>query len=154
LNTPLWVDTTCINQSDNDEKTAQVRRMDEMFSKAKGFIIWLGEEQSTDMKGLELMHRLYHAAFEQQLVDFKLVPSSQHPRFGLPVVEDPIWTAVWAIFRHPWFQRMWIVKNFSWQKSLCFALAIIDPTLHNLLPGDLIQKSPTSKCCIHRAFQP
>jgi hypothetical protein len=57
LNTPLWVDSICINQSDNDEKTVQVRRMGDIYSKAKRVIIWLGEEQSTDMKGLELMHQ-------------------------------------------------------------------------------------------------
>ena len=94
------------------------------YSKPKGVIIWLGEERSTDMEGLELMHRLYHAAFEQQQVDFKLVPSNQYPRFGLPVLEDPVWTAVWPSFDVRGSNGCGLCKNFFY---LCFALGIIGP---------------------------
>jgi hypothetical protein len=38
----LWVDALCINQSDNKEKTQQVRIMGEIYKRARRVLIWLG----------------------------------------------------------------------------------------------------------------
>ncbi|EHK48775.1 hypothetical protein TRIATDRAFT_180369, partial [Trichoderma atroviride IMI 206040] len=38
----LWVDALCINQSDNKEKTQQVRIMGEIYTRAQRVLIWLG----------------------------------------------------------------------------------------------------------------
>ncbi|KAI0892961.1 heterokaryon incompatibility protein-domain-containing protein [Annulohypoxylon nitens] len=37
----IWIDAVCINQSDPEEKTAQVRLMEDIYSKAKKTFIWL-----------------------------------------------------------------------------------------------------------------
>ncbi|OTA98060.1 hypothetical protein M426DRAFT_46756, partial [Hypoxylon sp. CI-4A] len=37
----IWVDAICINQSNSEEKTHQVRIMREIYSKAKNTTIWL-----------------------------------------------------------------------------------------------------------------
>lgn len=42
----LWVDAICINQSDNEEKSAQVPLMSFIYSRAKEVIIWLGDHKS------------------------------------------------------------------------------------------------------------
>ncbi|KAJ3526679.1 hypothetical protein NM208_g11071 [Fusarium decemcellulare] len=39
----LWVDYLCINQSDTDERSSQVRLMGEIFSHSSEVLIWLGE---------------------------------------------------------------------------------------------------------------
>jgi hypothetical protein len=39
----LWVDTICINQSDNDEKSHQVAMMLDIYRNADRVYIWLGE---------------------------------------------------------------------------------------------------------------
>lgn len=41
----FWIDALCINQSDNLEKTQQVGRMGEVFSKATAVICWLGKRK-------------------------------------------------------------------------------------------------------------
>ncbi|UZP36619.1 hypothetical protein NXS19_004435 [Fusarium pseudograminearum] len=41
--TNLWIDSICINQSDTDERNAQVRLMSQIFSDAKLMIAWLGQ---------------------------------------------------------------------------------------------------------------
>ena len=46
----LWIDAVCINQDDNDEKTAQIAVMGAIYSKARRTIIWLGED-SADTDG-------------------------------------------------------------------------------------------------------
>jgi hypothetical protein len=38
----LWIDAICINQSDNEEKSQQVRLMGEIYSKAEVVRVWLG----------------------------------------------------------------------------------------------------------------
>ncbi|KAF1997475.1 heterokaryon incompatibility, partial [Amniculicola lignicola CBS 123094] len=38
----FWIDAICINQSDNDEKGREVKRMGEIFSNATGVVVWLG----------------------------------------------------------------------------------------------------------------
>jgi hypothetical protein len=38
----LWIDQLCINQADNDERSAQVSLMSEIYKKAARVIVWLG----------------------------------------------------------------------------------------------------------------
>ena len=40
----LWIDYLCIDQSDVEERSLQVRIMGDVFSRAARVIIWLGEE--------------------------------------------------------------------------------------------------------------
>ena len=44
----LWVDSICINQTDNDEKNHQVRIMGRIFNSACMVVIWLGEQMVPD----------------------------------------------------------------------------------------------------------
>ncbi len=38
----LWIDAICINQSNNQEKSVQVRLMPEIYASAKSVVVWLG----------------------------------------------------------------------------------------------------------------
>jgi hypothetical protein len=38
----IWADALCINQKDTEEKTAQVARMNEIYSDAENVCVWLG----------------------------------------------------------------------------------------------------------------
>ena len=40
----LWVDALCINQADDDERTQQVAAMAQIYAKAAGTLVWLGED--------------------------------------------------------------------------------------------------------------
>jgi hypothetical protein len=42
LDTPVWADALCINQSDDVERTTQVRMMQDIYKRAEVVIIWLG----------------------------------------------------------------------------------------------------------------
>lgn len=41
----IWADGICINQSDLDERSCQVRIMDDIYRQARGVQIWLGEAE-------------------------------------------------------------------------------------------------------------
>ena len=40
----LWIDQICINQTDLQERSEQVRIMRQIYSKAQLVILWLGED--------------------------------------------------------------------------------------------------------------
>ena len=40
----FWIDVVCINQLDPSEKSAQVRKMQEIYGRSKEILIWLGPE--------------------------------------------------------------------------------------------------------------
>lgn len=45
----LWVDTLCINQADDDERSHQVGMMREIYENSEEVVIWLGEKEAVDM---------------------------------------------------------------------------------------------------------
>ncbi|KAN0089070.1 HET domain containing protein [Hyaloscypha variabilis] len=51
----LWVDAICINQSDNEERNAQVAMMSSIYKKAWGVIAWLGPEEDRSTEVIEIM---------------------------------------------------------------------------------------------------
>jgi Heterokaryon incompatibility protein (HET) len=42
----LWVDALCTNQNDMSERKKHVKRIGQIYAKARQVIIWLGEEIS------------------------------------------------------------------------------------------------------------
>ncbi len=43
----IWIDAVCINQDNLVEKGQQVQRMNEIYARARGVIVWLGEPTAT-----------------------------------------------------------------------------------------------------------
>ena len=54
----LWVDSLCINQADDREKTHQVGRMRRIYEKADRVLIWLGRATTDIDLLMELMSQL------------------------------------------------------------------------------------------------
>lgn len=42
----LWIDALCINQNDIEERNEHINRMAEIYQRADGVCIWLGEHMS------------------------------------------------------------------------------------------------------------
>jgi hypothetical protein len=57
---PLWVDAICINQSNDEERTTQVRMMKDIYEQANAVVVWLGpgnpDNDNTDLKTLDAIH--------------------------------------------------------------------------------------------------
>lgn len=62
----LWVDAICINQSCNEERSAQVSMMAEIYQKARNVVVWLGSSHAPpNRRGMLVMHlaRPYSASW-------------------------------------------------------------------------------------------
>jgi hypothetical protein len=51
----LWIDQICINQTNLEEKSEQIRIMSEIYSGARNVMIWLGEEDPGTEKAFGIM---------------------------------------------------------------------------------------------------
>jgi hypothetical protein len=112
---PLWADQICINQSDTQEKTHQVRMMRDIYSKADRVIIWLGNQQPQDIDGFCLANNLYGICNGKQydadegIYDFHNFECVSR---GIPTPSfNPTWTALFKILGNPWFGRVWVIQE-------------------------------------------
>jgi hypothetical protein len=53
-----WVDSLCIDQNNEEERNEQVKRMKEIYSRARAVIVWLGQEEKEDRNAVQTMRHL------------------------------------------------------------------------------------------------
>lgn len=87
----IWVDAICINQSDIEERSHQVRFMTMIYAKASRVNVWLGEMEADSDQALEEIHR---AAEEQSTK-----------------IDQRFQDAIFKLLQRPWFKRMWVSKS-------------------------------------------
>jgi len=95
----LWVDAICINQQDIAEKNQQVPLMGELYGRAAGVVIWLGE---SDPAMEMLMEGLAQEAPSLQ-AGVAGTSKRQH-EIGIRKRESMFM----AIARRPWWKRIWV----------------------------------------------
>jgi hypothetical protein len=123
----VWIDTICINQKDDAEKTQQVSQMRDIFAKAEIVIMWVGEEDEVTN---------FHFATIERWANYgvRLPGSSQlvEHKYGAPlqVTEDTkdegddqndegddllqiaeLPDIIEAFLRRPYFTRSWFVQE-------------------------------------------
>lgn len=128
----LWVDALCINQSDNKEKTQQVRIMGEIYKRARRVLIWLGSGDDVQ----EGIGKLASRPANEKHVDWSpLKPVFTNPLFiqaqslliwlgfenvvnmGVAKLERPQssakfdWSSLIPAIQSPWFTRVWCIQE-------------------------------------------
>ncbi|KAI1125589.1 heterokaryon incompatibility protein-domain-containing protein [Nemania abortiva] len=126
----LWVDALCINQSDNDEKSTQVRRMLTIYQKASKVVIW--NPYWNDAK-TEAFNRLLKVQYE----DIKKAHSAECSE-NIRV----IYKFLRSVRRPPLFSRTWIRQEVYGARDLILqcgdysilweALSSMKKTIENL----------------------
>lgn len=92
-----WIDMICVNQHDDDERSHQVGMMQDIFKTAQHVVAWLGGTQYDDECKKFLQH-------------IREVSPSTYPRFKREV-SDEVNKGGWALLKHPWWSRLWIIQE-------------------------------------------
>jgi Heterokaryon incompatibility protein (HET) len=99
----LWIDALCINQGDRDERSSQVMRMGEIYSRARNVCIWLGEATDRSDEALDFVYQVSHLGKLDKLI--------KDPG----VVNE--WRALAALMRRPWFSRRWVIQEVAFART-------------------------------------
>jgi hypothetical protein len=118
----IWIDALCINQADTDEKGTQVAMMGEIYSRASGVIVWLGEDE-TGMENFKWTSSKFLDALSGYVIKYGLKDLCQQSPLSSVLLErlninPPAgdWLACWESYmtfcrRRRWFSRIWIVQE-------------------------------------------
>ncbi len=110
----MWIDAICINQSDMQERSAQVSIMKEIYRNAQLVYVWLGGHTGDLDRAVELIRKLNTAAV-LRLDEPELDTAQIAKRAELPPVEveaNDAWNDLYhSFFDRPWFARIWTIQE-------------------------------------------
>lgn len=115
----VWADAICINQSDNSEKSQQVVRMGEIYSKASRLFIWLGNpltpsDADVTVDTMEKLGRMVQAIRdENQEVAWHRGGFIVAMQEGIraEAISEIEWQKLQDCFLMPWFSRVWVFQE-------------------------------------------
>ncbi|KAH8687380.1 heterokaryon incompatibility protein-domain-containing protein [Tricladium varicosporioides] len=94
----LWIDAVCIDQSNYDERSAQIQIMGEIYARSCGVLVWLPPTLEMMASPLDLTGVVSH--------------EGGRPRNGKSWIKDyKNFLALKAFFRSPWWFRVWVVQE-------------------------------------------
>lgn len=95
----IWVDQICINQSDEMEKSYQVRQMGAVYGQAQEVLIWLGPASNDASLAVQ--------AFQAYAAGDPKVTDALRTRHSKP------WRAVMKLMGKPYWNRVWIIQEIA-----------------------------------------
>lgn len=118
-NTPrtLWVDSICIDQHNDLEKSSQVRCMGSVYSTATEVVVYLGKTAALSSQAGHAVQMIADACREYESssgVDLKH-PLNGHFYASAAVSKANLrsisWAALRELFLQPWFTRVWCIQE-------------------------------------------
>lgn len=110
----IWIDAICINQEDIEERNAQVKIMDQIYSRTSMTIIWLGRDDEFTREAGAIIQRLAKLSLTQASLMGQIsgsLESRDYEALGMPKITDRQWLAVYAFLNRNWFKRLWIIQE-------------------------------------------
>jgi hypothetical protein len=112
----LWIDAICVNQQDLDERSQQVKRMADIYSRATRVVVWLGPERADTSLAIAFFNEITShivVEWEQMIVrlnssDDVLWQTRALERFSS---DDSILVTVDNLLSRSWFGRLWIWRE-------------------------------------------
>ncbi|KAK6609501.1 het domain protein [Botrytis cinerea] len=119
----IWVDSICINQEDNTEKSHQIQLMAKIFGLANRVIVYLGEAADDSDQALESIRVAAEEAESEGINE-----TSQR--------------GILKLLKRPWFQRIWVLQEvgFAQQILIMCGSATIDGHTFSMGFGQLFYK--------------
>ncbi|TEA19467.1 Heterokaryon incompatibility protein 6, OR allele [Colletotrichum sidae] len=115
----LWADSVCIDQRNTREKTRQIARMTDIYSRAAAVLVWLGGDDA-DVGGvaelvaeaLDLIPPVVDDPRENR-ESAEVLGRRNARRFaeGRATTKSMEWKPLRALLRSPWFERKWVYQE-------------------------------------------
>ncbi|KAH6721847.1 heterokaryon incompatibility protein-domain-containing protein [Leptodontidium sp. MPI-SDFR-AT-0119] len=111
----LWIDAICVNQQNIEERSSQVKRMANIYSKATRVLIWLGPVSDDSRMAIDCLKRIsskYHVDWMTWSIEPVTKDGSWWATPGemLPLSDEQNWSILHLISRD-WFERLWILQE-------------------------------------------
>lgn len=107
----MWIDAICVDQKNLEERSQQVKRMADIFSKAVRVLVWLGPESDDSQLALDCLERIA-SNIEYDTVTHSLVAMTDESHWADTSITVPLNTvellAICRFIHRPWFERLWI----------------------------------------------
>lgn len=133
-----WVDALSINQMDTNERNHQVKRMQEIYAKARATVVWLGNERDLCDTAIDIIYRYYR--LQSALIYLPLV-SKDYAKTLIDIMTK--WTlALWSgamMYNgiRSWiclyWQRAWIVQEVASNHNATLFMCGEKQLTHNML---------------------
>ncbi|PSR77686.1 hypothetical protein BD289DRAFT_142389 [Coniella lustricola] len=148
----FWIDALCINQGDLEERSAQVRIMPQIYSKADCVIVWLGDD--SDML-FRLLRNVWINPDLKQVIKtvnrkakkLKELEKQWRVSLGMFLVDEALdWIVpdggifdindirlILGTFLRSWFTRVWCIQELSLAKNIRMFLGKTELDWHEVL---------------------
>jgi hypothetical protein len=118
----IWIDALCINQSDLDERAAQVSIMHRIYSGCQSVIAWLGGEDEAAVDAWEIMN-IFCSRWQaspmlfQPLGHLSLNDNRLYDILDIPPIDFRQWGNLYSFLNRSWFKRAWVVQEMGLAKN-------------------------------------
>ena len=110
---PIWIDSICIDQEKDDEKSIQISLMKHIYKEAKNVLIWLGDASAVEEGALVIMPAIAKILKKAAAEGPEIHPEMPETfdMVGLPPPSHPVWPALGNLMSRPWFGRLWTLQE-------------------------------------------
>ena len=118
----LWVDQICIDQTNPQERGAQVLLMRDIYERASQVLVWLGEEIENVGEVFARMQDIPAPPVKLETLyiwfvsddGFDAIPDGhqiQTFKEGIARFDETRFQALETMYHRPWFQRLWVCQE-------------------------------------------
>ncbi|KHN96000.1 Heterokaryon incompatibility [Metarhizium album ARSEF 1941] len=107
----IWIDSICINQQDNGEKSAQVQLMRKIYGSSYHTVIWLGHEPDAN-------DAIWFLSHLRRRMDSEETVKRQTMSLMELNIESPGWRALARLVGHGYWTRCWVIQEIAVSKKV------------------------------------
>lgn len=112
----FWIDAICINRADIAERSNEVGRMGDIFSKACQVVVWLGPKSLDSDLAMARLQRIGEDTIYDMatnVIDTKRGSETRHLARDEMVLraKEADWIAIKNVLCREWFNRLWIIQE-------------------------------------------
>jgi hypothetical protein len=115
----IWIDAVCIDQSNLEERSSQVKMMHLIYKNADAVLIWLGPQDKVAMQAVTAMDKLLKApklATKTLRLSEKDRSTAYQAAMRLPIHEFD-WYCIVSLLQRRWFRRAWVIQEVAWART-------------------------------------